>query len=230
MVIMLNTKHHLNKVLGWAAICIALVVLSFPAFAKETRVRVGSLKITPGITYKGSYEDNVFYEENDARDDYINKVTPYIHFDYVGGSLGNYLKAGLEVDLAAYSDYEDNNWQAYRPYISLSLDNLGPFYLKVDERYVYTEDPYGTVNQYGLGTKTTRWFNTLDTMLGYKFGDRYALEMDYRYHVERFRENPDKWQDRTDHRFGGKFLVKVASKTYLFGEYRRTNAEYNEQN
>ncbi|MFC1489493.1 hypothetical protein ACFL6B_06585, partial [Thermodesulfobacteriota bacterium] len=227
---MLNTKHYPNKVMGWAAICIALVVLSLPAFAAETEIRAGSLKVTPGVKYTGSYEGNVFYEENDTRDDYIHKVTPYIHFDYVGGTLGRYLKMGLEVDLAAYTDYNDNNWQAYRPYIEFSLDHLGPFYLKVRDAYVYTTDPYGTVNQYGLGTKTERWHNDLDATLGYEFGDRYALEMDYKWHVERFRENPDKWQNRIDHRFGGKLLVKVASKTYVFGEYRRTNAEYDEQN
>jgi len=227
---MLNIKHYLNKVLGWVAICLALIILSLPASAKEPEIRVGSLKIKPSIKYQGSYQKNVFFENDDERDDYVQTLTPKIIFEYAGGTLGNYLTVGYDLDLVAYADYEDNNYQAHKPWISLAINNFGPFYLKVNERYVYTADPYGSANTYGIGSNTKRWNNTLDFLLGRKLADKYALELMYDYYLERFREDRDKWQNRIDHRFGVTFLVKVASKTALFGEYRRTDAEYDEQN
>jgi len=230
MVKILKRKRHLNTVVGLFVICLALVVLALPASAKEAEIRVGSLKVIPGIKYKGSYQKNVFYEQTDERDDYIHTLTPSIRFEYAGGTLGNYLKAGYSTDLVAYDDYDQNNYQAYRPWVSLSVDKLGPFYLKIDERYIYTADPYGTANTYGIGSNTKRWNNTVSVLLGHQFADKYALELGYQNYVEQFRENKDSFQNRVDHRISATYFIKVASKTLLFGEYRHTDAEYDEQN
>ncbi|MFC1813028.1 outer membrane beta-barrel protein [Thermodesulfobacteriota bacterium] len=227
---MINKNRYIDRICAAGTICLALIFFTCAAFAGDGNIRVGSLKITPGIKYKGSYQKNIFYEPTDERDDYIHTFTPNILFEYAGGTLGNYLKAGYDLDLAAYMDYEDNNYQTHRPWISLSVDNLGPFYLKADEKYVYTTDPYGTANTYNLGTKTTRWTNDVDIALGYRFADKYALELGYRNYVEQFKENKDQFQDRIDHRISATFFVKVASKTLLFGQYRRTDADYDEQN
>ncbi len=213
---------------GLLAIWLFLSFLVAPVFA-QGNIHLGRLKVEPGIAYKFEYNDNIYSANTDEEEDYIHTVTPSIRLGYTG-TAGNFFSAGYNVELVAYSDYDKNNYQNHRPFISLGYKSPAGLYLRANDYFQHTEDPYGTENQYGIGRKTKRWNNTADVAAGYDLTERYTLECMYKNYVERFDLTEDKWQNRIDHVYGASFFVRVTGKTSLFGQYRRTQAEYDEQN
>jgi len=226
---MIKIKCHASFV-GMIALGLLLFFFleSGPAFARGN-LRIGRLKVTTGLEYKLEYNDNIFSEQTNEEDDVIHTVTPAISFDYEG-TPGNFFSVGYNVDLVAYSEFTDNNYQAHRPHVTLGLKIPAGFYLKAGDSFVQTADPYGTSTQYGRGSKTKRYDNTADFVMGYEFFGRFGVEAMYRHYLIRYDLIEDMWQDRTDNRYGGSVFYKLTTKTSVFLQYRRTLAEYDEQN
>ena len=214
---------------GLLVMCIALF-FSAPQVFAQGNIHLGRLKVEPGITYKGEYNDNIYSAKTDEEDDYINTVTPSVRFSYIGSAPGNFFNAGYGVDLVAYSDNGDNNYQAHKPYMAMGLKTPAGLYLRASDNFLHTKDPSGTASHYNEGIHTKRWNNAAEVAAGYDFFERYALELMYKNYAERFDLRKDEWQDRTDDIYGASFFIKLTGKTSMFVQYRRTNAEYNSQN
>ncbi|MFC1816100.1 outer membrane beta-barrel protein [Thermodesulfobacteriota bacterium] len=226
---MIQTKHYTMFKGSWAALLVLLFSFQAgPAFS-QGNLHIGRLKVTTGLTYKLAYNDNIFAERTNEEEDFIHTVTPAVQFDYAG-TPGNFFSAGYKADLVAYSDFSDNNYQSHRPFVSLGIKTPVGFYFRAKDFFKQTADPYGTVNQYGIGSKTNRYDNTADFAVGYDFFERFGVEAIYRYYIIRYDLREDEWQDRSDHRYGATFFYKLSPKTSVFFQYRRTQAEYDEQN
>jgi len=208
------------------------IVFSF--FASQVfaqgNIHIGRFKMEPGIAYKGEFNDNIYSAQDNEEDDYINTVTPSIDLSYIEGTPGNFFNIGYSLDLVAYSGNSDNNYQAHKPYIAMGIKTPVGLYLQASDNFLHTKDPYGTENQYKIGEKTERWNNTAEVTAGYDFFEKYALELMYKNHMERFDLPADEWQDRTDDVFGASFFVKLTGKTSVFVQYRQTKGEYDSQN
>lgn len=218
-------------IIGTLAILLALI-LSLPAASAlaQGNIRFGRTQVDLGLKYELRYDDNIYYESANEEDDYIHIVTPAITFNYKGSTPDNYFRAGYAVDLAAYTDFDDNNYQKHQPFVDLSLKTAPGFYLKFSDYFLYTQDPYGSRNQYGLGSKTKRMDNTADVTLGYEFFKKYSVEALYRNYFITYDLKEDEWQDRMENRYGAAFYYHFSPKTHLLMEYRYTQAEYTEQN
>ena len=226
---------------GLLVMCMVLFFLVPQVFA-QGNIHLGRLKVEPGITYKGEYNDNIYSAKTDEEDDYINTVTPSVRFSYIGSAPGNFFNAGYGVDLVAYSDNGDNNYQAHKPYMAMGLKTPAGLYLRASDNFLHTKDPYGTdyydtqsllggsIGGYGVGAQTERWNNAAEVAAGYDFFERYTLELMYKNYAERFDLADDEWQDRTDDVYGASFFVKLTGKTSVFLQYRKTDAEYDSQN
>ncbi|MDD3954206.1 MAG: outer membrane beta-barrel protein [Lentisphaeria bacterium] len=206
-----------------------LIVGIFLGAQSSFAMNFGKVDVVPMINVSAEHHSNIFYETENEQADVSMKVTPGVLIGY-SGSKGNYLNAGYSVDLVYFSDYSDNNYQTHKPFVSLGLESPVGLYLKAEDKYIHTEDLYGTEEQYGLGERTTRWHNTADLAAGYTFADRYTLEAQYRNYLQRFDLISDEWQDRNDSRYGVSFAVKVAPKTEVFAQYRMTIADFDSQN
>ena len=216
-----------------AGLCaVAVVVLGLFCYAlpvhAQGNIHIGKTKVTPKLAYKAEYDDNIYLEENNEKSDYINTVTPGIGFSFEG-KRGNYLRAGYEVDLVRYSDYDDNNYESHKATGGFGIKSRPGLYLKVSDRYTDTADPYGSAELYKEGKKTKRLVNTLEDYVGYEFSDRFILEVQYKNFVEEYDLFTDRWQNKRDHVYGGKFYYKLLPKTSFLAEYRRTTREYTEQ-
>jgi hypothetical protein len=220
-----------------SALLLMFVLFSFweAAFA-QGNIHLGRVKISPKIEYKIQYNDNIYLDDKDEEDDFIHIVTPGISLDYDGGTPGNYFSMGYEVDLATYTDDDDNNYQKHTPFLNFGIKTPAGFYLKFNERYINTADPYETdqeilraTNDFREGQKTHRWNNTADITVGYEF-NRYALEGKYKNFIIKYEDDYDNWEDRIDDVYGMAFYVKITPKMSLLAEYRRTDAEYDKQN
>ena len=225
---MLKRRYSPIKI-GLLASGIILSFLASHVFA-QGNIYLGRLKVEPGIAYKGEYNDNIYSAKDNEEDDYINTVTPSVGLSYIGSAPGNFFNAGYSVDLVAYSDNDDNNYQAHRPWMAMGLKTPAGLYLRASDDFLYTKDPSGTASHYKEGVHTNRWNNSAEVAAGYDFFERYVLELMYKNYVERFDLRADEWQDRTDDVHGASFFVKLTGKTSVFVQYRRTDAEYDSQN
>lgn len=227
---MIKSKSHITVM--WAVAIGLVLVISLgagPAFA-QGNLHFGRLKVELGLKYELRYEDNIYSEKNNEQDDLIHIATPAISLAYEGDRPENYFKAGYYVDLAAYSDFSDNNYQAHHPYVDMGYKTAAGLYFRASDRYLSTADPYGSNNQYGVGAKTKRVDNTANLLLGYEFFKRYAIEGFYTNYLIKYDLTADEWQDRTDNTGGGNLVYNLSPKTALFAQYRYTQADYDKQN
>lgn len=197
---------------------------------KAEGIRLGGMVLMPSIGYKVEYNDNVFLENTGEDEDFIHRIQPNV---IVQANLrgGLNFMMGYDMELVAYTDLDENNYIAHRPFFHIDYASPTGFYLKFDDRFVQTEDPYGSdYNTYGLGEQTKRTNNAADLVLGYRFGQRYGIEGSYSNFVEHYDKSADKWQNRMDNILGLSFLYNLTAKTALFGQYRFTTADYTSQN
>ncbi|MEW6672080.1 MAG: outer membrane beta-barrel protein [Thermodesulfobacteriota bacterium] len=227
---MTRTRCHQRHV-GILAILLALFFsLQAASALAQGNIHFGRTKIDLGLKYELRYDDNIYFENTNEEEDFIHIVTPNVGLTYNGSTPDNYLKAGYRVDLAAYSDFSDNNYQSHNPYVDFSLKTPAGFYFKIYDKFLYTQDPYGARNQYGIGSKTKRMDNVADVALGYEFFNKYSVEALYRNYFIDYDLKEDEWQNRKDNRMGGAFYYHYSPKTYFLVEYRYTKAEYDKQN
>lgn len=200
-----------------------------PLSAYAGNIRLGHLKIEPSIGYGVEYNDNIYTSDSNKQSDIIHKIKPEIKVKYERNP-GNYFTGGIRSDFAMYSSHSDNNYQAYNPYLSFGIRTPAGFYLRAGNEYLNTEDPSGSENQYNLGVRTRRWNNSGKIALGYEFARRYGIEGGYENYLQRFYEDADQWQDRSDFRYSASFFYNLSPKTAVFAQYRNTVARYDGQN
>jgi len=222
----IKSKAYLGK---WGLAICFIFCLGAATVSAQGNIRLGKLKVELEAAYKAEYNDNIALDETDGKKDYIHTVTPGVVLKYEG-KPGNFLHAGYRADIVAYNDYDESNYEAHMPFISLGFKSPRGLYMTALDSYVSTADPYGSENQYGEGRKTRRWNNSLGLTLGYEFGRKYKIESDYLNFMLRYKDGADDWQNRIDHRYGASFFYRLTDKSSLFAQYRHTRAEYDEQN
>jgi len=223
---MLNTRSHITKFFQTTLLWLFLVSVPISGFAE---IRLGNLKVEPSIGYEGQYNSNIYSSNVNKQSDYIHKIKPAIQ---IGKDEDKYFKAGYKADVVLYSQNAGNNYQAHNPYLFFGIkppkDDERGFYLEGEEEYLNTEDSYGADNQYNQGVKTRRWNNQAKLLLGYKSANRYSVEGSYENFMQRFAEETNQWQDRTEHRYGASLHLPQFYNAFL--QYRQTKAAYDKQN
>ena len=91
---------------GALLIWLGLFVWAPWAFAMGN-IHLGRLEINPELSYKGEYNDNIYYEDKGEDSDFIHTVTPGIGLR-LSGAPGNFFSAGYTVGIVRYSDDDDN--------------------------------------------------------------------------------------------------------------------------
>jgi hypothetical protein len=223
------TKHARAGIFHAACAGLLWAALILPAYAQTPGIRVGKSNIDGKVSVKGEYNDNIFWSSDNEKNDYIVTVTPVLGLAYEN-SPGNFLNMGYAVDIASYMDYNDNNFARHNPYLGFGLKTPAGLYLKVDESYINTDDPYGSENEYRLGLSTQRWNNSVASAAGFNFAQRYGLEASYANFLERWDETFDKWQNVDGNTYGLALFYQASAKTRLFCQYQHLDNEYGDQN
>ena len=212
------------------SILLFLSLLVFCFSSSAYAVKIGKLNIKPTITYKGSYDDNIYKEATNEISDYISVYSPSLSLSLGKPETGNYISAGIDADFADFSDKDKNNYQTYKPYFAFSLSTPGGLYFKGEERFIDTDDLYGTENDYNVGTRTMRWINDASITIGFKFADKYTIESSYKNSKYRFDDLADQHQDNEADTYSISVLYRVGAYTSLFGQFQSGNEEYDRQN
>ena len=137
---------------GFLLICVVLF-LWVPSVYSAGNIHLGRFEISPEISYSGEFNDNIFYEHESEKDDFINTITPGIGLK-ISGLPGNFFSAGYNVGISRYSDFDDNNYEDHRLYASAGLKTPKGLYLKVWDSFQDTGDPFGSEQEFRLGEQT----------------------------------------------------------------------------
>ncbi|RZB31540.1 MAG: polysaccharide biosynthesis protein VpsM [Desulfobacteraceae bacterium Eth-SRB2] len=209
-------------------ICLTLF-LWVPSVFAIGNIHLGRFEINPELSYKGEYKDNIYFESGHEDDDFIHTITPGIGLK-ISGTPGNFLSAGYKVGIVKYSDYDDNDYEDHRLFVSAGLKTPKGLYLRVQDSFQDTEDPFDSKEEFRLGVQTERWNNLVNIIAGYEFAGRYCIEATYSNFVERYDLLKDEFQDTIEHKYGLAVFYNLTPKTALFGQYLRNDTEYDAQN
>lgn len=207
---------------------ILILSITSVVFAQGS-LKIDRIQVQPEISYEGEYNDNIFLENSDEKDDFLSHIVPGLMLSYEGSTPENFFRTGYSADIVLYSDYSENNYTAHNAYVAGGIKMPSGFYFQAVDIFVKTEDPYGSATNYNIGTQTERWNNAADVLIGYEFAGRFAVEPFYKNYIERYDKKEDQWQNRIDHIYGLSVLYSITPKTAVFGQYRLTDAAYDEQ-
>lgn len=213
---------------GVLLICLGLFVWAPWAFAMGN-IHLGRLEINPELSYKGEYNDNIYFENRDEDSDFIHTITPGLGLK-ISGTPGNYLSAGYKVGIVKFSDDDDNDYEDHRLFVSAGIKTPKGLYLRVEDGFQDTEDPFDSKEEFRLGVQTERWNNLVNIITGFEFAEKYGIEATYKNFVERYDRTKDEFQDTIEHTYGVAILYNLTPKTALFGQYLRNDTEYDAQN
>lgn len=215
----------------------------FSEGAEFGRIRLGKLLIIPEASYGTHYSGNITFDEDDEESDWLHRFGLGVRAEYgdtnpafhtkVGkfGVSKNRIIAGYDFDYVLYTDNDHFNYAEHNPYASVTYRAPVGFYVKADESFVKTADLYG-VDEFGdpEGENVDRWTNEAGIELGYIHKQKHTIRTTYVNYLQRFDDNEYQWKDRIDHRFGVALGSQITPKLSVFGEYRYTMVEYDQQN
>ncbi len=210
-----------------------LLLESAQLMAQEGRIRIGKLKVVPSITLQGVHDDNIYLgngtnNTNEIEEsDWITHFQPALLFDYTLTGRGS-LKLGYQGDWAYYGENEQNDWDTQNGFFNLDYKAPGGLILGFNDRYSDAEDPYGSLNEYGLGQpQTARWSNDLKSKIGYEFSKRFRMFTYYNTFTQDYDELKDFTQDYYEYEYGIGAQVRVLPKTWGFTRYHYGSRNYN---
>ena len=214
--------------LFWIACLFLMFFCASPALA-QGNIYLGNVHLMPGISYEAEYHDNIFLSHTNETEDTIHTVTPEIQLEYRKGEQ-RFIRAGYEVDIVRYNDKSDNNYEEHRADLEARYSNPKGWYLRLENSFVDTEDPYSTANNYELGTtQVQRWTNTGTATLGYQLADKLRAHAAYSSYLKKYDAFTDQWRDREDHIYEGRIMYRFWPKTSVFTMYRLQDINYPNQ-
>jgi hypothetical protein len=220
-----------QKLLKTGIALLALCVVSSPALAKDARpgINIGQLSVVPSLKYKVESNDNIYLQNTNEEDDFLHTITPSIAVA-LKKDRDNYLRAGYNVDVVRYVDNNDNNFETHRLTFGAAYKAPTSWYIKLNESFVDTQDPYTSDNDYRLGDALVkRWNNTANFATGYNWGERMQVELNYRNYRQEYDAFEDQWQNYQVHEPGVNASYQLVPKTSVMVEYRLEAREYYDQ-
>lgn len=209
-----------------------LLLLSANVMAQGGKIRMGDLKIIPGIVLQDVHDDNIYLGNGDntpqeeEESDWITHLMPSLLLDYVFAERGQ-LRLGYEGEFAYYNDNDQNDWTRHEGTFRLNYLSPGGLIVEMDNLFVDTEDPYSSENEYRLGrAQVERWHDRLATKIGYDFSDQFKLLAYYNIYEQDYDDDLDFSQDYQSHEFGAGAQIRVMPKTWGFVRYHLGERDY----
>jgi len=216
-------KNTLSIVGGLCAAAAMLIPVGAMGAPQGGRINMGKLTVVPGLEGNVVYDDNIFMGSGngpgeDEKSDFMFQQIPGVHFVYQMPERGT-LDLGLEGTFSQYGQYNDNNWNAGQVSFKGDYDAPSGLILGINEVFLDTEDPYGSQDQFNVGTKTQRWTNTLDLKGGYNLSSNFRTMILYDGYTQHFKDKIDESQNYQEHIFGFGGAMRIMPKTWAFARY-----------
>ena len=210
---------------------------------EKGRIKIGKLRVIPGLRLQGVYDDNIFmgngYTNNPnnpgttvngnltkpLKSDYIFHVMPGLLLDYGLPEGRGSISLGYEGDWAFYKDFTSQNWNNQRGLFKADYTAPAGLLFGISNVYSSGNDPYGDATQYAIGYNKQRWNNDLNAKVGWDFFNRFKVIGYYDLYKQKYNDDRDYTQNWTKNRVGVGFEMRVLPKTWAFLRYH-----YEQQN
>ena len=201
-----------------------LVLVSFPLSSySQEGIKIGAGTLHFKLDVEERYDDNVFLEPNNEKDDFINIATPYIQYVLPFGFKARHLLQLLyKAEIGTFSDYTDQNYVNQDASINLKLGL--PFgYLKVSNLYRDTSSRADTE----FTERIDRIEDKADVTLGVEL-NRLKFEGSISYFTRDYDENEysSLEYDETAYKFTAYYTPPPWEKTDLLLEYTHSEIDY----
>ncbi|MBW1768494.1 MAG: outer membrane beta-barrel protein [Deltaproteobacteria bacterium] len=134
---------------------------------------------------------------------------------------------GYKGNFAYYGSNDDNDWKTNMGTFGLDYKAPGGLILGISDFYSDAEDPYGSDNEYKLGTpKTERWSNDLKNKIGYDFGNRVRVFSYFNLYKLDYEREGDFSQDYDEKEYGVGVQARLRPKTWGFIRYHYGERDY----
>jgi hypothetical protein len=197
--------------------------------SKQGRIRIGNLKVIPSFTGEAVWDDNIYLKNGDES---LNtpatsykKVSDWIYHAKPGLLLNltlperGHVNLGYNGDFAFYNDNTKNNWKNNQGLFDFAYIAPGGLIAGVKNVFTAAEDPFGSANNYAIGTLKERWNNDLNTRLGFRFSENFRSIAYYNFYKQAYKDITDSTQDYLYNEFGIGIEARFMPKTWGFLRY-----------
>jgi hypothetical protein len=199
----------------WAAL-VLLAILGFAGTADAQGIQLGPFRLLPSLELSVEYDDNIQLTRDNKIDDVIFHVIPGIMIELP--SRRYTVRLGYTADVLRYADSTDLDTVHHSALADARVKFTGGLGFRLIDRFLITDDFSGfPVPE--LTERVERWENTLDAGADYTVRERYTFDVNYRWFMVDYRDDPEFDQfDRDDHTIAGTFFYRVFPKTSVLGE------------
>jgi hypothetical protein len=202
------------------ALCQAPCLAQQAGQAAEGGVRLGPLRVHPGIAVTETFTDNYFLDKDDKRSEWITTVSPslVLHLPIRRHSVDFQYRSDFNENARLHDYNTDNHMLAGR----FTLDFPGGLLIKAGHQWIYNNNPATT-----FGEENKRFMDNLSTVEAvYRFSDRYSVGARYGHTVHRFDEERFDLDDSDKDDVALEVGYRILPKTTLFLEGGWTGTQY----
>lgn len=209
-----------NQMQSEAEIYGAAPVQSQDAFADD--IHNITRHFHPRLAFTTEYESNVFLEPSNEKDDFIFVLSPGLQFFLPFSGQTHLLTFDYHTDLAAFSDFEDENFDNH--YFTINLDlNFPRFYVKTSDNFRITSLRSSTEFQDRIDRNENVYAINAGTEL-----NKWAFDAGYDSLWVNYRSDGFEGLDRWEHTVGGSAFYQVFPKSNALVEYKHSFINYDD--
>jgi polysaccharide biosynthesis protein VpsM len=209
----------------WVGLAL-LVTLAWADSASAQGLALGPFRLLPSLEFSVEYDDNILLTKTDKLDDIIFHIIPGITLELPSRKYA--IRLGYQADILRYADNTDLDTVHHQALADARVNFNFGLGLRLTDRFLITDDFAGfPVPE--LTERVERWENTLDVGADYTVRERYTFDINYRWFMVDYKDDPDFNQfDRDDHTIAGTFFYRILPKTSILGEIDYNIVRYDE--
>ena len=210
---------------SWVLLAL-LATLAWADSASAQGLALGPFRVLPSLEFSIEYDDNILLTKTDKLDDIIFHIIPGITLELPSRKYA--IRLGYQADVLRYADNTDLDTVHHQALADARVNFNFGLGLRLTDRFLITDDFAGfPVPE--LTERVERWENTLDVGADYTVRERYTFDINYRWFMVDYKDDPDFDQfDRDDHTIAGTFFYRVLPKTSVLGEVNYNIVRYDE--
>lgn len=215
----------LRALAAWAGLMF-LAIVGVAGSAAAQGLELGPFRILPSLGLSLEYDDNILLTPDNEIDDFIFHIIPGIVIELPSRKYA--VRLGYQADILRYMDNTDLDTIHHSVLADARVALTVGLGFRLTDRFIITDDfsgfPVPEVTQ-----REERWENTLDAGVDYTVRERYTLDVNFRWFMVDYTDDPSFDQfDRDDYTIAGTFFYRLMPKTSILGEVDYTQVRYDE--
>ena len=194
-------------------------------------VRMGPLVVYPSVRYEVLHNDNVLLQapgSGQVKTDTIQVLTPQVRAEARQGA--NTFGAGIGAAFGRYNDLSSDNYNNKNAFVAADLNPVTRVRMRLRADHLDAHDPRGSTTDPLTATPNRYRQQTLGGIFGYGApGAKGRIELELGTMDKRYYNNVESGvqsNNRDDNIVGGTFYWRIAPKTSLLAQVKRTGVDF----